>query len=382
MEFLSFIYIPFVLFIGLWIASKSAIKSGTSLIYLVYIEHMLFSYLFYLFAQNNSADANMYYARALRETYILDAFGTSTDFIIFITTFFVQIGFSKLSMFFLFGLFGFIGFKYLIDLLDYNQIKILNIPAVFLILLLPGFHFWTSAIGKDSLFFMFLMLFFYSLKFFNKLFLISFLSFTFLALIRPHMGFIILASIGIAFLIRNPVKYKLSYLFGGFFSLIAVLLFTPFVTTFLSIDNLEMTAVSERLNFYADYGANNTDNLSSYVDVTSYNLPMKMFAYLFRPLFFDAHSILQLLASFENTFLLLLVFVWLKSIKFKIFKWYRYLKEIDKILFIYLLIGWILLALSMYNLGLASRQKYMLLPAFFILIFRNLDFHKYKTRKR
>jgi len=381
MEYLSFIYIPLIFLIGLGIAANTATKSGTKLIYLVYIEHMFFSYLFYLFAQNNSADANMYYARALKETFILDSFGTSTDFIIFITTFFVQIGFSKLSLFFLFGLFGFIGFKYLIDLLDYNQIKILNIPAVFLILLLPGFHFWTSAIGKDSLFFMSLMLLFYSLKYFKKLFLISFLSFAILTLIRPHMGFIILAAVGIAFFLRNPAKYKLSYIIGGVFSLISIVLFVPFIRTFLSIDSLEMAAVSERLNFYADYGANKTDNLSSYVDVTSYNLPMKMFAYLFRPLFFDAHSILQLLASFENAFLLLLIFIWLKSIKFKLFKWYRYLNEIDKILFIYLLIGWVLLALSMYNLGLASRQKYMLLPVFFILIFRNLDFYRYKIKK-
>ena len=101
-----------------------------------------------------------------------------------------------------------------------------------------------------------------------------------------------------------------------------------------------------------------------------------MFAYLFRPLFIDAHSVLQLLASFENLFLLILIFKWLSSIKFKIRKWYKILKEPDKILFVYLIVGWIVLAASMYNLGLASRQKYMLLPVLFILIFRDLHYNK------
>jgi len=374
---LSFIYIPIILIIGFTLTHNVVKRTGVKLIYLFYIEHFVLSYFYYLFAQNNNADSNMYYRLAAEGGNLLESFGTDTKFIVFLATFFVKIGFSKISLFFLFGLFGFIGAIYLIKMLDYNfRLKLFGFPMVFLILLLPGFHFWTSALGKDSIIFMSLMLFFYGLKKINKRYLLILLAFFLLAIIRPHLAMVMLIAIVLTLFFRNPLTYDFSHIFLGFIMLGLSILFLPYFLDFINIDKLEMNAINEKIEFYTSYGASKTDNLNSYIDVRSYSLPNKMFAYLFRPLFFDANSILQLLASFENLFLLVLVFKWLKSIRFKVFTWYKLLRDTDKVLFIYLLVGWAVLSAGMYNLGLASRQKYMLLPVLFILIFKNLSYTK------
>jgi hypothetical protein len=218
----------------------------------------------------------------------------------------------------------------------------------------------------------------YSLQKIEKRYILLLMAFPLLATIRPYMGFVLIAAVIAALFLRNPSKYKASHIFIGMLSLVSLIAFIPFITSFLSIDQLEMNAINQRIEFYTDHGANKTDSLNSYVDVSSYSLPMKMFAYLFRPLFFDAHSMLQLMASFENIFLLFILLKWAKSIRFKFFKWYRILREPDKILVMFVLAGWIILAASMYNLGLASRQKYMLLPVIFVLIFRDLSYGRLK----
>jgi len=376
MESLSYLYIALIFLAGLFLASKTAARIKNNIVYVIFIEHMVFSYLFFLYAKTHSADANMYYAKALMESSLLMAFGTDTQFIIFLTTFFVNFGFSKLATFFMFALLGFVGLQYLIRMLDYSRLSFFGYPLVFLVLLLPGFHFWTSALGKDSLVFLFLMMSFYALQKINKRWSLLVIAFLFLALIRPHIGFVILLSIFVALFLQNPLKYKLTHFVSGFVVLGLIILSLPFLSTFLNVEQLELDAVNERLEFYSEYGANKADQVSSYIDVSSYSLPLKMFAYLFRPLFFDAHSVLQLLASFENLFLFFIIYKWLVSIKFKVRKWYKYLHLPDKILFVYFILGWLVLAASMYNLGLASRQKYMLIPVLFILIFRNLQYSK------
>ena len=45
---------------------------------------------------------------------------------------------------------------------------------------------------------------------------------------------------------------------------------------------------------------------TSGVDITSYSLPVQVFTFLYRPLFFDAPGLLGLIVSFENVFYLLI----------------------------------------------------------------------------
>jgi len=258
-------------------------------------------------------------------------------------------------------------------MIEPNKLKVFGISVAILIVLLPGFHFWTAALGKDSFTFMFIMAFFFSLKNIKKNIFLLIISSIFLTLIRPYLTIFILISIVATLLFRNQFKFKFSHIIVGLFSVASLVILLPFFKDFFYLESFDLENLINRTEFYNNQGAKHADGSSSYIDVSNYNLLFKMFAYFFRPLFFDAHSILQLIISFENLFLITLIISWLKSIKFKIFKWYRLLNLIDRIMLFYVLIGWIIMASSMYNLGLASRQKYMFLPVLFILIFKNFN---------
>ncbi len=374
---ISVFFIFLIFLVGLVLAKITAKQIHNSITYILFFEHMFFSFFYYLYSLSHSADSNMYYARALSQNDLFSAFGSDTQFIIFITTFFAKyLSLSKLAVFFVFGFFGYVGFLYFIKMLNRSQMKFLGINVPLLILLLPGFHFWTSALGKDSLIFMFLMMFFYGISNFKRHFLLVLFSIIGVGLIRPHIGFIILISVNLAIVLQNPGKFRFSYLFILLLSLFGLIISLPFVVNFLSIDKLDYETINNRLEFYSQYSAQEAGGLNSYVDVSSYSLPLKMLSYFFRPLFFDVHSILQLLASFENLFLIILLFKWLKAINFRIIRWYKSLKLNEQIMFLYVIIGWIILAAGMYNLGLAYRQKYMLLPVLFILMFRHVVYNK------
>ncbi len=366
---LSIIYIIIIIIAGFIISSKVAKEKKTNLIYFVFLEHLFFTYVYYLYANTHSADANMYYNASVYNQDSPIDFGTGTDFILYLSTQLIKLGFNKLALFYLFGFFGYIGFIFFIKMIKIpSTLKLFGISISSIFLFLPEFHFWTAALGKDSLIFMALMLFFWSYQRLPQKIIINLLSFLLIFLIRPHIGFILILSIAISILFKNPVKYRIGDLALISLSLIILIISFPYLKSFLKVDELGIDEINNRFTSFTTYGSSHTDELSSYVDVSSYSLPMKMFAYFFRPLFFDAHSILQLLASIENFILLLITLKWLRIINFNIVKWYRRLNKYDKTKFIFVLIGWIILSMGMYNLGLASRQKYMLLPIFFILI--------------
>jgi len=378
MLILSYIQILLIFLIGLKITYTYAKKLQTNYIYIVYFMHTIFSLLYYLYALSNTADANGYYNKAIAQNDLFTVFESGTNSIVFISTFFVKyLYFNKLSLFFLFGLFGYIGFIYLIKMIDINKIKILGIPATYIILLLPGFHFWTSALGKDSIVFMTIMISFYSIQNLKKNLILLIFSFTILTFVRPHLGLIVLLAVLLSFILTNPAKIKFSQFIMFIMIIILIIILLPFFQNFLNLDSFDLNNIIKRTEYYNEQGAMSVDNISSYIDVSNYSLPNKMFAYLFRPLFYDAHSILQFIISFENLFILVLFFKWLIFIRFNIISWYKKLILTDRILFFYVILGWVILASSMYNLGLASRQKYMLLPIVFILI--NKNFNKAKN---
>ena len=90
-----------------------------------------------------------------------------------------------------------------------------------------------------------------------------------------------------------------------------------------------------------------------------------MFAYLFRPLFFDARGLIWHLVSFENLVLLMLTLTMLTS-------WER-LRQLAKIpaarIHMILMATFLLLLAPITdNSGLAIRQKIMILPSLLFLV--------------
>jgi hypothetical protein len=112
---------------------------------------------------------------------------------------------------------------------------------------------------------------------------------------------------------------------------------------------------------------------TSGVDITSYSLPMQVFTFLYRPLFFDAPGILGLIVSFENVFYLLF------SLRMLSVKGFNYLITsnflVKTALFSFLTVT-IALAQISGNLGLAIRQKSQVMILFLFVILSFLDKQK------
>jgi hypothetical protein len=108
------------------------------------------------------------------------------------------------------------------------------------------------------------------------------------------------------------------------------------------------------------------------LNLASMTLPEQMFAYLFRPLFFDATSALSLIVSIENLFMLLLF------IKFFVPSAAEMIKDSSFTMrynFIFFLSTLILLSMTTNNLGIAVRQKTMILPSFLVLLALSASFY-------
>src|SRR5690606_7970359 len=76
----------------------------------------------------------------------------------------------------------------------------------------------------------------------------------------------------------------------------------PYVLDFIKLENFEFSAIEE-------YSSNKAAKLNkagagSGIDISGYPLPLKIFTFLYRPLFFDINGFLAVLSSFENLMLL------------------------------------------------------------------------------
>ena len=142
---------------------------------------------------------------------------------------------------------------------------------------------------------------------------------------------------------------------------------------YISRDVAQFTSVEDFDVLNSEFLSNRASELgksSSGVNLQNYSLPMKMFTFWFRPLFFDGQGIMGLLVSFENAYYLFMFYIVL-SYGFKNWKnwngWFR-------ICLFFFLLGSLALAQVTGNLGIAIRQKAQLMPFFFIIYFKALQY--------
>ena len=118
---------------------------------------------------------------------------------------------------------------------------------------------------------------------------------------------------------------------------------------------------------------------TSGIDITNYSMFEKLFAFCFRPLFFDAPGILGWIVSFENLFYLIF------SLNLFRPKGIAYIFSSDAIIkTCFLTFFGVSLALAQIsgNLGLAMRQKSQVMILLMFVILRFLDEQKIVQLKR
>ena len=185
--------------------------------------HLAASGAFWLISLSGPADAVAYYRRAE----ISGAFGIGTQFILFLThNLRALTGASFLDCFLFFQIPGLIGI-----LLLYKTAAALTeeqfgtrVLLLSLALFLPGLQFWTAAIGKDALAVCAYGLISYGLarQRFDWLLLGAGVLLYFL--VRPHVGFVVLLAMGIAFLPIFGASKPVAKLIGAGSALMVVLL--------------------------------------------------------------------------------------------------------------------------------------------------------------
>lgn len=254
------------------------------------------------------------------------------------------------------GYFGFVYFYAFIkenipNIYDLRAKKIFFLPIFPFLLFLPNLHFWTTGVGKDSLLFFCVALFIYSVQKVKRRFIGLAIAIILSIFVRPHITMFLVIAFGIGYALdgRLGIFQKI----GVFSVFLIVLIFMfDYVMTFIQLDNIDIETIEE----YSSTSVSNlsTEKTGSAVDTSSYPYPLKVFTFLYRPLFFDAPNIMGIIASFENLLLLLL--------SFKIFfsgfiKGFKNATGNMKSLFIFFLFGALSFSLIVGNLGIMLRQK-------------------------
>lgn len=267
-------------------------------------------------------------------------------------------GFFGLSMIYtLLGYIGIVCFYVLFSKHIKFNTKLGNYNLFPLVFFLPNLHFWSAGLGKDTLLFFCIGLFVYSMqqpsKHLFKIALIMILSY----IIRPHITIFLIASFGLGFVLDGNLKLYQKFFLGGVFLVAFILLFDN-IMEFLKIEDLNTDTVDQ-------FSESKVSLLSraktgSSVDISNYPYPLKIFTFLYRPLFFDINGVLAIVASFEN--LLLLILSW-KLVRLNPIKIFKNGNFIVKSLFIFLIIGSLSFSLILGNMGIMLRQKNMFIPA-------------------
>jgi hypothetical protein len=333
--------------------------------------HLILTVVSSITTEGTHSDPPMYFSHAEEANSWFELFGVSSTFIRFLIYPLINyFQFNYLTIFIVFSCFSIYGYLLLYDTLNkFKPIKVLFIDIKYLILFSPIFHIWMSFLGKDGLTFMFTMLvlreFMKDQVNFKKLII----PILFLTFIRPYLVVFIFIALVLTFL---TLKINTLKRFLLFFVIIFGSIFVSFqIFYLLDIDIFTFfSSRLDRVSYYSHYKKE-----GSFLDPKMLNTIEKLFAYLFRPLFYDAKGIMQIYISFENLFFFILFLKFLF-----LFKISRFKKSFKiKILFIYCLVFLLVNSYLIYNLGLVNRQKYMIFPVFLYILF---FFHSQKLNAR
>jgi hypothetical protein len=346
----------------------------------LYVYHILLSLAYFGYILFNPSDSRAYYKKVItdfRGDSWSSFYGTSTTFIEWLAYPFIKyFGFSFEAMMALFSFFGFLGFIYFYIFFKENiraRHTFLGYNLVTLIFFLPNLHFWSSSLGKGSVIFLGIGLFFYGISNMKQRIIPLILGAVITYHVRPHVMLVMLVSSAAGFIFSTKqisLSWRLLFLFSAS---IAFFFIYKDVLNMVGIDEEEF--LSQGLNL--THRARELTKATSGVDITQYSLPMQVFTFLYRPLFFDAPGALGLIVSFENVFYLIISLKLLSSIK-----GWRYLftgNFLSKSAFFSFLTVSIALAQIAGNLGLAMRQKSQVMILFMFVILSFMEDEKLRT---
>ena len=362
-------------------AYQDRFRHSTATFTWVYVFHLLLFLVYYTYAAFNSSDSRQYYRSitgATDDLNWIDYYGVGTSFIEFMAFPFVEyLGLSYEAMMLLFSFFGFVGFIYfylvIIEHTTYRH-KLFGVDFIALMLFLPNMHFWTVSLGKGSVMFLGLGLFFYGLSRVGSRLLPLLIGGLIVYHVRSHIMLVIVAGTLMASLFSS--KGIKTWQKIGLMA-IGTAVFIPIMTTFLTYAGLE-EADAKSLGDWQEHRSSELGKATSGVNLNSYSQPMRIFTFLFRPLFVDAPNAMGLVVSIENLFYLTLFIRCLSPGFVRFIATSPWLIKIALISFIGVSIA---LAQVTANTGIAIRQKAQVMYLFFLVFITYADY-TYSTKRK
>ena len=278
----------------------------------------------------------------------------------------------------IYTLIGFIGLGYFfviaVNLVPKNS-KINGYHLFPLLFFLPNLHFWSCGVGKDSLLFFCIAIFTYGLLQPVKRMPMIIFGLVLAYFVRPHITLFMLLGFGMAYFSGKNISIYQRVLFFAVMIGIAIAIL-PMVLKFAKIEEATIDAFDK-------FSSNKASLLSrksagSAVDISGYPFPVKVFTFLYRPLFFDINGIPAVLASIENLFLLILTFNIFKTNPIQSFKKAPFV--IQGMLY-FLLIGTLAFSQTLGNLGIMIRMRNMFLPGLIIFIFWHFSYQQIQIKE-
>lgn len=314
---------------------------------------------------NTENDAFYFYKEAVTSDSWWTLFGLGSSFLNFLIYPLVQAGVTFFVLFLFFATISYQAFLWYFEHMAEYQKNAVNTKVAVLIqslFLLPSLHYWSGLLGKDVLVFFLLSYLVFEFKKETKIKGLHIFVSLLLLVLRPHIfGATLIAFIIYCLTQKNISKsIKIKVLISSL-SITGALV--PILMRFVNVDTLTYDSISAKfmeLNLYAAAQG------GSGISLVEVSYPERVWLLLFRPLFYDVKTSYQYIVSFENSIVLIILtisFFFLLSKK----KSFVIAKEVK----FALLTGsciLLMIAVYIYNLGLASRMRLMFLPLFFYVL--------------
>jgi len=346
-------------------------------LFFLFLYHLFFTVIAYDYVIKNGGDAFLYWSGNYNTSHQSIPYGT--DFLLFLNYPFIKLGLPLWFGFLLYGCIGFLGILKWMQWAEHvfgSPVQYKGINALWVVLLFPSLHFWTAALGKEPLVFWGIASVFYAVAS-KKYRTFSFVTGSLLLMIiRPHVALMLLLAIGLVMVFQKRYSLKKRLIIAAIgFSVFAALCYMA----------LQLSQIRyfdwKRIQYFNEFSILSFRNSGAYVPMLDYNYGYRLFAFNFRPLFFDSKSVFGVFSSIENTLLLL---VYLLALMITII-YYQKIKfpEWVKITFLFTLIASLVYIQRYANLGIFMRTKMMYQPfmviALFYIIKQGVAFYNKKT---
>ena len=347
----------------------------------LFLYHTFFSLVYYLWALVNASDSKAYFRDTIngrRGDSWLEIYDFGTPFIEFLAYPFIHgLGFDYVSSMFLFGFFGFVGFFYLylfvVEQIQFKH-KVFSIDVILLLFFLPIAHFYSASLGKGAVILAGMGMLFYGLNRIQSRLVVLLIGALLVLHVRAHImaavcGAAVLAALFSNKGIRNWQKVLIIA--------VALAALGPlFQQTFayVGVDATDADAITE----WSEKRTSDLKKANSAVDLENYSQPMKLFTFLFRPLFIDSPNALGLIVSVENLIYLLL---FLRCFSPRFFRFIIQAPWMVKMALTTFFVVSIALAQISSNMGIAIRQKSQVTYLFVFVLLAYADY-AYRTERK